>query len=121
MLNATIVYEDKNQDPAKMGGIQIHGGHGSKEYQKDIIKNNLVGRIVRVYWSVEGHTLNSDDGFIPSMCIKGKLEHIGNWYRVLIEDDTYCYFDYEHILTVGIRSKASDRPNSIALKSNKNY
>ena len=55
-----------------------------KEYQKDIINNFLVGNIVRVYWSMEGHTLSNDHGFIPSICIKGKLENIKNWYRVLI-------------------------------------
>jgi len=118
MINTLIVYEDKTQDPINKGGIQ---GHSSKEYQQEIIKKQLVGKVVRVYWSVEGHNLNRDDGFIPSMCIKGKLEQKGVWYRVLIEDDTYCYFDFEHILTVAIRSKKSDRPNSISLKSKKNH
>jgi hypothetical protein len=52
------------------------------------------------------------------MCIKGTLEHKGKWFRVLIEDEIYCYFNYEDILTIGIRTK---KTNSIALKSNKNH
>ena len=122
MVNDTmILFEDKKMDPAKKGGVQWHGGPGSKEYQKDIINNFLVGNIVRVYWSMEGHTLSNDHGFIPSICIKGKLENIKNWYRVLIENDTYCYFDFERILSVAIRAKDSGRFNSISLKSNKNH
>ena len=81
----------------------------------------LVGKTIRVYWSMEGHTLSNDHGFIPSICIKGKLENIKNWYRVLIENDTYCYFDFERVLSVAVRSKDSKRPNSISLKSNKNH
>ena len=119
--NLMILFEDKKMDPAKKGGVQFHCGHGSKEYQKSIINNYLVGKTIRVYWSMEGHTLSNDHGFIPSICIKGKLENIKNWYRVLIENDTYCYFDFERILSVSVRSKDSKRPNSISLKSNKNY
>jgi len=124
MINKLIVFEDKTLDPLNKGGVQGHGGVGSKEYQEYIIDQHLVGKVVRVYWSIEGHTLNNNDGsntYIPSICVKGKLEHKGVWYRVLIEDDTYCYFDFEHILIVSIRSKKSDRPNSIALKSKKNH
>jgi len=122
MINdSMILFEDKKMDPAGKGGVQFHGGPGSKEYQKSIISNYLVGKTIRVYWSVEGHTLNRNDVFIPSICIKGKLENIRNWYRVLIENDTYCYFDFEHILSVAVRSKDSKRPNSISLKSNKNH
>ena len=122
MINdSMIVFEDKKMDPAGKGGIQFHGGPGSKEYQKSIISNYLVGKTIRVYWSMEGHTLSNDHGFIPSICIKGKLENIKNWYRVLIEDDTYCYFDFERILSVAVRSKDSEKPNSISLKSNKNH
>jgi len=121
MLNENmIMFEDKSLDPAGRGGMQMHGGPGSKEYQKSIIDNFLVGNTIRVYWSVEGHTLSSDDSFIPSICIKGKLENIKNWYRVLVENDTYAYFDFERILSVAIRSKDSGRFHSISLRSDKN-
>ena len=49
MVNDTmILFEDKKMDPARKGGAQWHGGPGSKEYQKDIINNYLVGNTVRV-------------------------------------------------------------------------
>ena len=34
MINTLIVYEDKTQDPINKGGVQGHGGVGSKEYQE---------------------------------------------------------------------------------------
>ena len=117
MINNLIMFEDKSLDPAGMGGVQGHGGLGSKEYDLMTIDKLLVGKIVRVYWSQAGHKLNADDAWITSICIKGKLEHKGNWFRVLVENDTYCYFDFDDILTVGVRK---ERPHSISLKSESN-
>jgi hypothetical protein len=118
MLNNMIVFEDKSLDPAKLGGIQSHNGVGSEYYTLDIINKLLVGKTIRVYWSEQGNTLSSDNGWITSMCIKGKLENKSNkCFRVLVNDDTYTYFGFSDILTVCVRK---DRPNSISLKSKSN-
>ena len=112
-----IAFEDKNDCPIHKSGIQIHS---SKEHNLSLIKKFLVGKIIKVYWSQAGHQLNADSAWITSICIKGKLEHKGNWFRVLVENDTYTYFGYEDILTVAIRDKAVKKPHSIALISKKN-
>lgn len=117
MVNNLIVFEDKSLDPANIGGIQGHGGKGSKQYDEHIIKKLLVGETVRVYWSSEGHKLNSDFGWITSICIIGKLECGGSWYRVLQNDDTYTYFGFEDILTCAVRKS---KPHSISLRSHNN-
>ena len=40
MINdSMILFEDKKMDPSGKGGVQFHGGPGSKEYQKSIISN----------------------------------------------------------------------------------
>ena len=117
-MNNLIVFEDKSLDPAKIGGIQGHGGYGSKEYDLHLIRTLLAGKTVRVYWSTEGHKLSSDFGWITSLCIKGKLEDMKSFFRVLIDDDNYCYFDFEDILTVAIRK---EKTHTISLRSNKNF
>ena len=117
-MNKLIVFEDKSLDPAKIGGIQGHGGYGSKEYDLHLIRTLLAGKIVRVYWSTEGHQLSSNFGWVTSLCIKGKLEDMKSFFRVLIDDDNYCYFDFDDILTVAIRK---EKTHSISLRSNKNF
>jgi len=115
MSNPTILFEDKKLNPIGLGNVITTN---LKEYNLDVINNYLVGKEIRVYWSSAGHKLNDDNSYITSMCIKGTLEHKGNWFRVLIEDEIYCYFNYEDILTIGIRTK---KTNSISLKTNKNH
>ena len=118
MLNdPMLIYEDKSLDPAKKGGVQMHGGPGSKEYQKSVIDAHCVGKEIRVYWSQAGHQLNGGDHWITSICIKGELENMENFYRVLVENDTYCYFGFEDILSVNLRK---DRPHSMSIKSKNN-
>ena len=112
-----IAFEDKNDCPIHKGGIQIYS---SKEHNLSLIKKFLVGKIIKVYWSQAGHQLNADSAWITSICIKGKLEHKGNWFRVLVENDTYTYFGYEDILTVAVRDKTVKKPHSISLISKKN-
>jgi len=115
MNDPIIMFEDKKLNPFHKGNlIQTN----VKLANEEIINKYLVNNIVRVYWSSAGHTLNKEDHFITSMCIKGKLEHKGTWFRILIEDDNYCYFDYEDILTIGIRDT---KTHSISLKSVKNH
>ena len=117
MINNLIMLEDKSLDPAKIGGVQGHGGTGSKEYDLFLIEKFLVGKTIRVYWSEAGHQLNSDKGWITSMSIKGKLEHKGNWFRVLVENDIYTYFGFDDILTVAVRK---EKLHCISLRSKNN-
>ena len=112
-----IAFEDKTDCPIHKGGIQVHS---SKEYNLSLIEQYLVGKIIKVYWSQAGHQLNDDKAWITSICIKGKLEHKGKVFRVLVENDTYTYFGYEDILTVAVRDKAVKKPHSISLISKKN-
>jgi hypothetical protein len=115
MNDPIIMFEDKKLNPFLKGNlIQTN----VKLANEEIINKYLINKVVRVYWSSAGHKLNYDNAYITSMCIKGTLEHKGNLFRVLIEDEIYCYFNYEDILTIGIRTK---KTNSIALKSNKNH
>ena len=43
------MFEDKSLDPAKIGGVQGHGGTGSKEYDLFLIEKFLVGKTIRDY------------------------------------------------------------------------
>ena len=113
-----IIFEDKSMNPLPLKGSVI--GANSIDVNMAILDKFFVGKTIRVYWSQAGHQLNADDSWITSMCIKGKLEHKGLWFRVLVNDDTYTYFGLDDILTVAIRSKESKRPHSIALISKDN-
>ena len=115
-----LAWEDKSMNPLPLeGNMQMTN---SDEYNTGILDKYFVGKIVKVYWSSLGHKLNANDqgSFVTSMCIKGKLEHIGHWFRVLVENSTYAYFGYKDVLTMLIRSKESNRPNSISLRSKDN-
>tara|TARA_R100001440_G_scaffold28066_4_gene45633 strand:- start:295 stop:654 length:360 start_codon:yes stop_codon:yes gene_type:complete len=113
-----VAFEDKKMNPLPLKGSVI--GANSIDVNLALIDKFFVGKEVRVYWSSVGHQLNADGHFVTSICIRGKLEHQGEWYRVLVNNDTYCYFAFEDILTMMVRSKESKRPNSIALISPKN-
>ena len=110
-----ISFENKNLDPRKMGGSQIHS---LDLYNQDLIKKLLEGKTICVYWSEGGHQRNANDDDCrhpTSVCIKGKLEIKDNvHYRVLYNDDIYSYFNFSDILTVGIREK---KDCTISLKS----
>ena len=113
-----VAFEDKKMNPLPVkGNMQMLS---NIDVYKNLLDKFFVGKEVRVYWSQAGHQLNPDGHFITSICLKGKLEHKGNWYRVLIENDTYTYFAFEDILTMAVRSKDSKRPNSISLISKNN-
>ena len=113
-----VAFEDKKMNPLPVkGNMQMLS---NIDVYKNLLDKFFVGKEVRVYWSQAGHQLNADGHFITSICLKGKLEHHGNWYRVLIENDTYTYFAFEDILTMAVRSKDSKRPNSISLISKNN-
>ena len=119
MSDPLIAFEDKNMNPLPLKGhMQMTN---MVDVNKAIIDQFFVGKIIRVYWSSVGHQLNADGHYVTSLCVKGELEERGNWYRVLVDDDTYTYFDYMDILTMAVRSKESKRPNSISLKSSKNW
>ena len=119
MNNPLIAFEDKSMNPLPLkGDLQMSN---MIDVNKSLIDKFFVGKEIRVYWSQAGHQLNADEHFVTSICIKGILEHKGNWYRVLVENDTYTYFYYNDILTMAVRSKESKRPNSIALASSKNW
>jgi len=117
MSTPLIAFEDKKMNPLGMGNMNITNLPGHNE---EMINRFLVGKTIRVYWSQAGHQLNADDSWITSMCIIGKLEHKGSWFRVLVNDDTYTYFGLDDILMVAVRSKESKRPHSIALISKDN-
>ena len=113
-----IIFEDKSMNPLPLKGSVI--GANSIDVNMAILDKFFVGKTIRVYWSQAGHQLSADGSWITSMCIKGKLEQKGHWYRVLVDNETYTYFDLIDILSICVRSKNSKVLNSISLVSKNN-